>query len=129
MRKQAMGVILALSVGAGLSLAQPVSAQETPQQPVEVTDSLLEDFVEIYPTVMEVSQKAQVEMSEASSAEEAQEIQAEANEQITAILEEADMTLREYDGVIRAINDDPALMEKFRTQMEEIHGDEGGPGA
>lgn len=120
-----------MSVGVGLTLTAPVSAQETPQQqePVEVTDALLEDFVEIYPTVVEVSQEAQTEMSGASSAEEAQEIQAEANEAITTILEEADMTFQEYDAVIRAINDDPALMQQFRALVEEIHGDDGGPGA
>lgn len=131
MRLQEKGLALVMVVVAALAFTTPAAAQEVPaqQEPVEVTDSLLEEFATIYPTVAEVSREAQAELSEAADQAEAQRIQAEANEEIMDTLDEAGMTFEEYDGVIRAVNDDPELMEKFEALMLEIHGGEGdGPG-
>ena len=126
MRTKLLGLTMAAVLGIGLAVPAAAVAQETPppQEPVEVTDELMERFVTIYPTVVEISREAQAELSETEDQSEARQIQAEANERIMGTLEEADLTSGQYQAVIQAVNEDPERMAQFRTLMQEIHGEE-----
>src|SRR5690606_25576838 len=84
---------ITLVAGLGFAATPAVHAQEVPpaeQATVEVTPELLDRFVEVYPDVMAIAQTAQVELSTAETAEDAQAIQLEAQQEIAATLEEAD---------------------------------------
>lgn len=95
---------------------QPVPQE---QQAVEVTDELIEQFVAIYPSVVEVGQEMQAELATAQTAEEAQAMQADAQERITAVLEEGDMTVVEYEAVVTRLNNDPELLAEVQEMLAE----------
>jgi hypothetical protein len=122
-----LGVMVALS---GVAMATPatVVAQEVvpeEQAPVEVTEELLDRFVEVYPSIMEIAQSVQAELSQAETAEEAQGIQAEAQTTIAAVLDEGDMTVREYEAVVEKLREDPELMAEVEARLVEQAEDNG----
>ncbi|MFO7893332.1 MAG: DUF4168 domain-containing protein [Longimicrobiales bacterium] len=124
-----MAVSVLMAAALGLASAGQLEAQQTPGQEVpDVTEEQLERFATIYPDVVEISRDAQEQLSQTADPDEAQEIQAEANEAIESKLDEVEMDYEEYDGIIRAINADPETLEKFQEIMEEIHGEEPGVG-
>lgn len=112
--------------------------QEVPQEPVpeepavleaeavEITTELLERFVEVYPTVMEIAEATQVDLATAESTEEAQAIQAAAQERIASILAEADVTVEEYEAVVARLNEDEELRHEFEQMLEERQAEEPG---
>lgn len=117
---------LALAGVIGLGLPAGVAAQEQvpAQQPaVEVTDELLERFVAVYPEVVNVAQVAQTQLAAVETPEEAQEIQAEAQAQITAVIQEGDLSPEEYEAVVMELNNDPERRAQFEAMLAEEQGD------
>lgn len=113
---------ITLVAGLGFAATPAVHAQEVPpaeQATVEVTPELLDRFVEVYPDVMAIAQTAQVELSTAETAEDAQAIQLEAQQEIAATLEEADFTVEEYEAIVAALNEDEELRADFERRLEE----------
>lgn len=125
--------LTALAVAGGLFFVAPGSAsaqeQAVPpqqQQPaVEVTDELIDRFVAVYPAVVEVAQVAQTELATAETPEEAQSIQADAQTRITAVLEEGDVTVVEYEAVVTQLNSDPELLAEVQERLTP-EADDGG---
>lgn len=119
---------LAAAVGAGAPMAADAQQQVPPveEEQVEVTDELLERFVKVYPAVVNVAEAAQNQLAVAETAEEAQEIQAEAQMRVSETLEEGGVTPLEYESVVAQLNDDPALMAKFEQLLAEEGGADGG---
>lgn len=121
-------ILTAMAVAGGVALMAPADA--TAQQPVpmqeqeavEVTDELIDQFVAVYPEVIEVAQEMQAEMATAETATEAQSLQAEGQERITAVLEEGDMTVAEYEAVVTRLNNDPELLAEVQDRLEEENG-------
>ena len=122
--------ILALSL---LVCAESVRAQDPPaptQAPiafeqVEVTDELLERFVDIYPQVLEASQQAQAELATTTDPEQAAAIQARAEETIMTVLDEEMMSPEEYEAVLMALRDDAEKRETFTRMLQEAQADPG----
>lgn len=124
-------VIGGLALALGLMIAVPgsVTAQEQtvpPQETIEVTDELLEQFVGVYPEIVDVAQEAQVELAAAETQEQAQTIQQAAQTQISRMLEEAEMTVVEYEAVVTRLNDDPALRAEVEEMLREAETEPGG---
>jgi len=120
---------------AGLAVSgSAASAQEQVMPPeqevIEVTDELLERFVAVYPSVVQVATSAQEQLATVENADEAQAIQANAQEQVAVLLEEGELTPAEYEAVVARLNDDPELMAEFEAMLEEQEGGpgQGGPG-
>ena len=120
---------------AGLAVSgSAASAQEQVMPPeqevIEVTDELLERFVAVYPSVVQVATSAQEQLATVENADEAQAIQANAQEQVAVLLEEGELTPAEYEAVVTRLNDDPELMAEFEAMLEEQEGGpgQGGPG-
>lgn len=116
--------LTALAVAGGLFFAAPDAgvaqdpAVPEQQEAVEVTDELVDRFVAVYPAVVEVAQVAQNELATAETPEEAQAIQAEAQTRITAVLEEGDLTVMEYEAVVTRLNEDPELLAEVQERLE-----------
>lgn len=124
--------VLAAALVAACALSAPAVAEAqqpappTQQEPIEVTDELLERFAGVYPAVVNVAQETQTQLSAAETAEEAQAIQADAQTRIAEILDQGEVTPREYETVVMRLNDDPAMMARFEEIIAEDR--EGGPG-
>ncbi len=129
-----LGFVSAADVAAQEPVPQEPVPQEVPQEPtvheheqIEVNSELLERFVEVYPAVMEIAQAAQVEMTTVETPEEAQAIQASAQERIAALLTEAEVTVEEYEAVVTRLNEDEELRLEFEQMLEEHQAEQ--PGA
>jgi hypothetical protein len=107
-----------LLAGAGqMDAQQPPTPQQ--QQQVEVTDELLERFVDVYPDMYNINQAAEQELANVTDPAEAQAIQARAQSQMIATLEEGEISVPEYEAVVQALNTDEELRAKFEEMMEE----------
>ncbi|HUP21283.1 MAG TPA: DUF4168 domain-containing protein [Gemmatimonadota bacterium] len=106
-----------LAVPDAATAQQPVVPEE--QETIEVTDELLERFVAVYPVVVGVAQAAQTELATAETPEDAQAIQAEAQERVAELLDEGDLTAPEYEAVVSTLNSDPEMLAKFEEMLEE----------
>lgn len=122
--------LTAAVVAGGLFFVAPSEgmAQEVPvpQEQVEVTDELVDRFVAVYPAVVEVAQVTQAELATAETPEQAQAIQLEAQEEMTVILEEGDLTVPQYEAVVTRLNDDPALLAEVQERLQDAEGGSGG---
>lgn len=117
-------------MAAGLGLAVPglAAAQQPvapPEQDVQVTEELLERFVAVYPEVAEVSRTAQNQLAAAANTEEAHEIQMRAQDRVSALLEESDLEVAEYEAVVTRLNSDAELRAEFEQLLRE-QADQGG---
>lgn len=115
-------ILTVIAAAGGLVFAAPdasVAQQPVPeeQEAVEVTEDLLERFVAVYPSVVEVAQGAQAELASAETPEQAQAIQAEAQERVAAVLEEGELTVVEYEAVVTRLNEDPALAAEVQEML------------
>lgn len=124
------GILTTIAAMGGLALATPDAAmaqQPVPQEQeaVEVTEELLDRFVAVYPSIVEIAQGVQTELAVTESAEEAQAIQADAQAEITTILDEGDMTVVEYEAVVTRLNDDPELMAEVEARLMEQAEEDG----
>lgn len=125
MRQMIATMVVAL--GAGLMMPGESAAQDpgvpAPEQSIEVTEELLERFVAVYPSVLQVAQDAQTRMATAETPEQAQTIQAEAQAAVAELLEEGELAPVEYEAVVRELNEDPELMMEFERMLEEQEGE------
>lgn len=118
----------ALTLAIGLSLVGGTAHAQDPQAPprapiaqqqVEVTDSLLERFVNVYPQVLEASQQAQAQLATTTDPEQAQAVRAQAEQTIMQTLAEEGMSAGEYQALVYALRDDEALRERFMAMLQE----------
>jgi len=121
----ALTCAIALAAAADLQAQDPQPPAQTPtaQEQVEVTDELLERFVDVYPQVLEASQRAQAELATATDPEAAQAIQARAEETIMTVLDEEEMSPAEYQAVVSTLRDDEELRERFMSMLEEAQNE------
>lgn len=112
-----MAAALLLAGAAQMEAQQPPAPQE--QEQVEVTDELLERFVEVYPDMYEINQAAEQELANVTDPAEAQAVQARAQSQMIETLEEGEITVPEYEAVVQALNTDEELRAQFEEMMEE----------
>jgi hypothetical protein len=117
-----MALVLKLGL-ATVATAQEASAPEMTS--VEITAELLERFVAVYPTVMEIAQAAQAEMRATESADAARSIQDGAQRRILAVLQEGDLTAMEYDAVVQRLNEDEELRAEFQQLLEAAMAEDG----
>lgn len=119
--------LAALAGAAGLFIAADAEAQQpTPQQQIEVDDATLETFVKAYIDVREIGQELEPKIQNASSSEEAQQLQQQARERMQAAVQEHDMTVQRYSRIAAALNADTELRQRFTEKLQEIQSEEGG---
>lgn len=118
----AMTVVVGLSAVPGLAAAQEELPAPPQEEAIEVTEDLLERFVAVYPSVVEVAQTAQAQLGTADTDEEAQEIQQAAQEQVAELLEQGGLTVPEYEAVVARLNEDAELRAEVEQRLAERQG-------
>ncbi len=107
-------------------LATNAQAQDIPQEQAppdtDVAQEELETFAEIYVDVDEVRAELEAEMAAADSPEEAQQVQQQANETMTQIVEGHGMSIERYTEITQALNADPELHDEFQSILGQIDG-------
>lgn len=106
----------------------PPSQQQQPtpppapqqQQQVQVSESDIQKFAEIYIEVEEARNELSEEMNEAATQEEAQDIQARMQEQIVATIADHGWSVSRYNQVATAISNDAELRSEALDLINEL---------
>jgi len=122
MSKYIMSLAFAALIASPMAIAQQgQEAQPMPQQQEapEVTDEQVQAFVDAYVAVNDVREEYTARMQEAEDQEEAQALQMEANEAMSAAIEESGLSVEEYQEVAMAVSADPEVREQVTQMLEE----------
>ena len=128
MKKLIIGAAAGLGLAAGsLALAQERPSQTPPQpstpppatQAIEVSDSDVRKFAEIYVSVEETRNELSQKMNQAEDRQEAEEIQAEMHSEIVSTIQDHGWSLGRYNQVATAISEDPELRQQAMEVIEQ----------
>ena len=103
--------------------ATPVQAQQQQQmmqqqQNIEINDDMLSDFVDAMGSVQQISNKYAEQFQSAEDAEQAQQIQRKAQEEMVAAVEESGLTAAEYNAIVQRVQQDEELRAKLQEMTE-----------
>lgn len=122
----AAGFALATTVG-GAALAQQAPDQQTPDQQAptmapqaEFSQTQIQAFAGAAREVGEVQQSYDLRMQEAADAEEMQQLQQEAQNQMVAVVEEHGLSPDEYNAILQAAHADQALYQEIVQAMQTL---------
>lgn len=96
-----------------------VTAQAAPETPDRAE---LETFTEAYHEISQVRDEMSPALATAETAEEANALQQEANDQMMSILEGHGLTVERYSAITQILNQDEELRAEFEAIYEEITG-------
>lgn len=114
----ALPVVLALVAAPAVAQGQP-QQQEVPPPPA-LSDERLEEVVEAFVMVSEVQQDLQRQLENAGTPDEAQRLQAEANDEILAALDDREISVEEYGEVMNATQNHMSFRERFMAALERV---------
>ncbi|MFP4127354.1 MAG: DUF4168 domain-containing protein [Alphaproteobacteria bacterium] len=109
--------LLALGV-AGL----PAAAQDQPSPAIEaedITDEQLDQFAEAALAVNEIGREYGPELQSAEDEAEAEEIRAEAQEEMMQAVENEGLSLEEYNAIYAAAENDQEINSAIQTLLQE----------
>lgn len=116
-------ILFGLTFGFAVSVAPVMAEQEQEQEQeqspanTEVTDQQLEQFVEALREVRELGQLYSEEIAEAESSEQAQELQRQAQTEMVAAVENAGLTVQEYNTIAERMSQDAALRKRVEDML------------
>ncbi|RZQ55752.1 hypothetical protein CWI82_00095 [Pseudidiomarina tainanensis] len=125
MRKTMTALILtALFASASVVNATAVAQQQgqaqeqmmQQQQNVEITEGMLESFVVAMSNVQKISNKYSEQFQSAEDAEQAQEIQRKAQEEMVAAVNDSGLSPQEYNAIVQRVQQD----EELRARLQEM---------
>ncbi|MFP3939828.1 MAG: DUF4168 domain-containing protein [Thermoanaerobaculia bacterium] len=117
---------VALALVAAPAFAQGVQQQqgEVPPPP-DLSDERLEEVAEAFLEVSELQRDLQQRLENTDSPEEAQKLQAEANDEILAALDDHGVPVEEYTDVMNATQNHTSFRERFMAAVDKVQ--EGDP--
>lgn len=98
----------------GNAAAQAPMQQQAPE--IDVSDEQLEQFVDAMTAVQEISGKYTEQFQSAETAEDAQAIQQQAQEEMIAAVNDSGLSADEYNTIVQAVQTD----EELRARMQEL---------
>lgn len=111
---------IALALVAVPAVAQGVQQQQQREvpPPPDLSDERLDVVAEAFLEVSEVQRDLQQQLENAATPEEAQKLQAEANDEILATLDEHEVPVEEYADVMNATQNHTSFRERFMAAVE-----------
>lgn len=92
------------------------------QPSADVSDDDLETMAEVYVEMQDLQSETDAMSQEATSPEEQNELQAQATEDMQAILDDHGMSVEEYQQMVQLLNTDEEVRERFEEVLAEIDG-------
>jgi hypothetical protein len=105
--------MLALLMSLGTATAAAQGAQG--QQAMDVSDQKLEQFVEAVTEVQSVQQEYAAEIQSTQEAAEAQALRQEAQEKMVGAVEDAGLSVTEYNQISQQLQSDPGLSDRLEA--------------
>lgn len=122
MRKTMTALAIAALFSGSAAMAAPQQAQAEQQQmaqqqqSIELTDGMLENFVTAMGSVQQISAKYSEQFQNAEDAEQAQEIQRKAQEEMVAAVNDSGLSPQEYNAIVQRVQQD----EELRARLQEM---------
>ena len=92
--------------------------QPEQQQQADFSDDELQDFVALQDEIGEVREEYVSQIEAAESEDEARQLQQEAQTEMVEVIEDAGMSVEEYNAIAVAYNSDPSVQER----VDELSG-------
>ena len=109
-----------------VGLPVQAQAQAQPQQPQqevpEIPQDELETFAQAYLAIAEVRQDYEAQLQQANDPEVANQLQQEANQEMTAVLQDHGMEVQQYTRITQVLNVDEEQRAEFETILQELEG-------
>jgi hypothetical protein len=108
---------------AALALSGVISAQDNPmqqQQPpkTDVSKQELSQFAEAQGQISVIQQDFSSQLQGVEDPEKAQELRVQANEEMTAAVEDAGLDVQSFNNIAMAIQNDPELQQRLTAMMQ-----------
>ncbi|MBD3620028.1 MAG: DUF4168 domain-containing protein [Chromatiales bacterium] len=105
------------------AMAEPGSQSQPPagmQQgaAADVDDATLDKFVVAYADIQALQQEFATELEQVESQEEAAALQQETQQKMVEAVQDSGLSVPEYNTVVQALDQDPALREKVESKIE-----------
>ncbi|MGY6531921.1 DUF4168 domain-containing protein [Glycocaulis sp.] len=117
--------ILAAGVAAPAALAQQEGAamqQPAPVDSADVTDEQITAYITASQGVNMIAQSYQPQLEAAEDQEAAMAIQQEAEQQMITVVEQAGLTVDEYNSIVAGSQSDPELAERINAEAATMTG-------
>lgn len=117
-------IAMILALTGALWLAAPVMAQQDPAPgemapAADVTDTELTQFANAMQAVNEIRNQYSQRIETSEDQNEAQQLQQEAGERMTMAVQDAGMSVDEYNEIAVALQSDPQLMQRLEQLIVE----------
>jgi hypothetical protein len=99
--------------------AAPVQSAPGQGQPMEVSDREVERFVDAHLQIVEIQQEYVPKIEEAGNAEQAQQLQNQANEEIIQAVRETGLEVQRYVAIAAAADQDEALRSRVLGRLND----------
>ncbi|WP_179105612.1 DUF4168 domain-containing protein [Vreelandella utahensis] len=123
---------LALALALGLTGAQAMAqdygngeegqqdpGMEQSQQPADFSDEELQQFVNLQDSIGEIREEYVSQIEAAESEDKARQLQQEAQSEMVSAIEDAGMSVQEYNAIAVAYNSNPDIQERVDEMASE----------
>lgn len=97
---------------------QQGQAQQQQPETIDVSDAQLEQFADAQTQIADIQEDFSGRLQDVEDPEKANELQREANEEMTAAVEDAGLDVESFNQIAMAIQNDPELQEKLSEMIE-----------
>ncbi|MBK5929499.1 hypothetical protein CCR82_02860 [Halochromatium salexigens] len=105
--------------GAGAGAQGAGYQAPAPSAPLDVDDATVSEFADAFLSVQEISEDLTEKLSEAPSAEAAQTMQREAQDEMAKSVEDSGISVEQYNDIAVGMRQDPELAERVKTAVNE----------
>ena len=116
-RASLMMFALILSFGLTAAMAQQSQMQQPPAD-IDVSDQQLEQFADAQVSIIEIQQDFSERLQGVEDPERAQELQVQANEEMTSAVDEAGLDVESFNTIAMAIQNDPELQQRLTEMLQ-----------
>ena len=109
---------LAQDYGSGEDQQQDPGMEQS-QQPADFSDEELQQFVDLQDRIGEIREEYVSQIESAESEDKARQLQQEAQSEMVTAIEDAGMSVQEYNAIAVAYNSNPDIQER----VDEMAGD------
>lgn len=114
------------AAAATLMLGTAVLAQEAAQQPqrsapqtIEVSDQQLQQFADAQMEIAGIQQEFSSRLQNVEDPKKAQDLQRQANEEMTTAVEEAGLDVESFNQIAMSIQSDPELQQELTRMLQQ----------
>lgn len=104
--------------GQGQGQAQGQGMQQQQQETIDVSDQQLEQFADAQTEISTIQQDFSSRLQNVEDPEKARDLQREANEEMTAAVEDAGLDVESFNQIAMAIQNDPELQQKLTEMLQ-----------